>query len=141
VTVTGAWDADKLARLLEGVHGLLAAEVIADVDAEELGAPDTPDRALSDYLETGLPPLWSAFWSGRCSVILGGTLTGGGGTVVSIVDSVPPLGDNVVHLQPLDWLAAGLRGAPGCVHLDVAPEDLGAATQVVLRAGLECLRP
>jgi hypothetical protein len=141
VTVTGDWDAGKLALLLEGVHGLLAAEVIADVDAAELGAPDTPDRALADYLETGLPPLWSAFRSGRRSLTLGGTLTGPGGMLASIVDSVPALGDNVIHLQPLDWLAAGLRAGPGCARLGVAPEDIGAVTQVVFGASLECLRP
>jgi hypothetical protein len=141
VTVTGDWDAGKLALLLEGVHGLLAAGVVADVEAAELGAPDTPDRALSDYLETGLPPLWSSFRSGRCSVTLGGTLTGPGGMVASIVDSVPPLGARVVHLQPLGWLAAGLRPAGGRVCLSVAPEDIGAATQVAFAASLECLRP
>jgi len=141
VAVTGDWDAGKLALLLEGVHGLLAAGVVADVDAAELGAPDTPDRALGDYLETGLPPLWSAFRSGRCSVTLGGTLTGPGGMLASLVDSVPPLGDNTVHLQPLDWLAAGLRPPGGHVCLTVAPEDIGAATQLALSASLECLRP
>lgn len=141
VTVTGEWDAGKLALLLEGVHGLLAARVVAEVDAAELGAPDTPDRALGDYLETGLPPLWSASWAGRCSVVLGGTLTGPGGMLASIVDSTPSLGDRVVHLQPLDWLAAGLRAAPGRMRLAVAPEDLGATTQVVFGASLECSRP
>lgn len=139
VTATGEWDVDKLARLLEGVHGLRTAAVVADVDAAELGAPDTPDRALRDYLETGLPPLWSSRWAGRCSVVLGGTLTGSSGAVVSVVDSVPPLGDNLVHLQPLDWLAAGLRGeatSPGAVLLDVEAEDVGAATRAVAAAGL-----
>jgi hypothetical protein len=49
------------------------------------------------------------------------------------------LGDNLVHLQPLDWLAAGLRGeasSPGAVLLDVEAEDVGAATRAVAAAGL-----
>ena len=138
VTATGEWDTDALARLLLGVHGLRAAAVIAEVDAGELGSPDTPERALRDYLDTGIPPLWTSPWSGRCTVVLGGTLSGPEGTIASIVDSSPSLGE---HLQPLDWLAAGLREARGVVHLDVVPGDVEMAAQVVFSAGLDCSRP
>lgn len=138
ITATGEWETDVLTRLLLGVHGLRTAAVTAEVDAGELGSPDTPERALRDYLETGIPPLWTSPWSGRCPVVLGGTVSGPEGTVASIVDG---LAAPVVHLQPLDWLAAGLREARGSVHLDVAPGDVEAAAQVVFSASLECLRP
>ncbi|MDT7726791.1 MAG: hypothetical protein QOI21_3367 [Actinomycetota bacterium] len=129
VTATGEWGMEVLTRLLVDVHGLRTAAVTAEVDASELGAPDTPERALRDYLDTGIPPLWTSPWSGRRSLVLGGTVTGPEGTVVSIVDGLLP-----VHLQPLDWLAAGLREARGRVHLDVAPGDIELAAQVVGRA-------
>ncbi|HEV7980941.1 DUF6885 family protein [Amycolatopsis sp.] len=138
VTATGEWDTDVLARLLLGVHGLRTAAVTAEVDAGELGSPDTPERALRDYLDTGIPPLWTSPWSGHRAVVLGGTLSGPEGTIASIVDGSMSL---PVHLQPLDWLAAGLREAHGGVHLDVAPGDVEVAAQVVLSASLECLRP
>jgi hypothetical protein len=136
VTATGEWDTGALARLLLGVHGLRTAVVTAEVDAGELGSPDTPERALRDYLETGVPPLWTSPWSGRRTAVLGGTLSGPEGTIASIVDGLLP-----AHLQPLHWLAAGLREARGLVHLDVAPGDTEVTAQVVFSASLECLRP
>jgi hypothetical protein len=152
VRATGNWDRDKLARLLAGLYALPGVTVIAEVDAAELGAADTPDRALLDYLETGLPPLWSSRWCGVRSMVLGGTLVGSAGILVSIVDrvdiddssgpgtsvvSISP--DNPAHLQPVEWLAAGLRGdatTPGGVVLVVPPDLAGAAARAISAAGL-----
>jgi hypothetical protein len=52
-------------------------------------------------------------------------------------DSISP--DIPAHLQPVEWLAAGLRGnatTPGGVVLVVPPDLAGAAARVITAAGL-----
>jgi hypothetical protein len=135
----GAWDIDNLTALLEGTHGLAEVKVFAELDAAELAAVDTPERALSDFLETGVPPLWSSQHRGVKTVKLGGTLTGAGGTLVSIVGSEPRLADDQAHLQPLNWIVAALRrddGDPGVVVFVVPGELSGDVAQVITDADL-----
>lgn len=135
----GAWDIDKLTALLQGAHGLTEVKVFAEVDAAELAAVDTPERALVDFLETGVPPLWSSQHRGVKTVKLGGTLTGARGTLVSIVGSEPRLADDQAHLQPLNWIVAALRrddGAPGVVVFVVPGELSGDVARVITDAGL-----
>lgn len=135
----GAWDVDNLTALLAGAHGLAEVQVFAEVDVAELAAVDTPERALADFLETGVPPLWSSQHRGIKTVKLGGTLTGPAGTCVSIVGSEPRLADDQAHLQPLNWLVAALRrdgDEPGVVVFVVPAELAADVARVIADAGL-----
>lgn len=156
VAVKGAWDVGKLLTLLWGAHRLPEVKVFAEVDVAELAAVDAPERALRDYLESGTPLVWTSQHRGIKTVKLGGTVTGRSGTLVSIVDSIPPLADNRRHLQPVTWLVASLRRDAGLsgVILFVVPAELAEdAARLIADAGLrpelwdyfparrECLRP
>lgn len=140
VPASGYWGSAALGTLLAGLHGLRWVAPVANVDTGEFGAHDTPARALLDYLEGGLPPFWSSRWHVGHFVLLGGTLTGPGGTVVSIVDTYPSLGDEGVHVQLLDRLALALRrenlASPGGLLLVVEASDQKAAEELVTSAGL-----
>ncbi|MFD9889175.1 DUF6885 family protein [Amycolatopsis sp. NPDC059027] len=135
VPVTGEWSTDALFDLLVSLWELPRVAVVAQLDAAELGADDTPERALLDYLDTGVPPLWTARWrpAARHFVLLAGIRIGAEGTLVSVVDTYPSLGDNGVHDQPLEWVTAALRSGPSGVLL-VADADqalvAGAAVDV-----------
>ncbi|GAB3007453.1 hypothetical protein LWP59_28890 [Amycolatopsis acidiphila] len=146
VPASGDWTSAALGTLLAGLHGLGWVAPVANVDTGEFGAHDTPDRALLDYLEGGLPPFWSSRWRVGHFALLGGTLSGPGGTVVSIVDSYPSLGDRGVHLQLLDRLVAALRrdgmAGPGGLLLVVDAAEQQAAEELVRSSGLDpCLWP
>jgi hypothetical protein len=146
VPASGDWGSAALATLLGGLHALRWVAPVANVDTGEFGAHDTPARALLDYLEGGLPPFWSSRWQVGHFVLLGGTLSGPGGTVVSIVDSYPSLGDQGVHVQLLDRLALALRrenlATPGGLLLVVQAGEQEAAEELVTSAGLTpCLWP
>ncbi|GAB3577024.1 hypothetical protein GCM10027445_42020 [Amycolatopsis endophytica] len=132
VTAEGTWTAKALNAVFAGVPELPDLSLLAFVDTSGFGAPDTPDRALRDYLEGGLPPFWSSRWRARHFVILGGTLTGPGGTLVAIVDGYRPVGRDGVHLQLLDRVVAALRG----LLLVVPSADAPTARALVARAGL-----
>jgi hypothetical protein len=112
VPVTGEWTAEALLDLLVGLWDLPRVAVIAHVDAAEFGAQDTPERALLDYLDTGIPPLWTSRWRppGGHFVLVAGVRLGAEGTLLSIVDTYPSLGDNGIHCQPAEWVTAGLHG-------------------------------
>lgn len=130
VAADGAWTAAALEAILSGVPELDAA-VVAVVDTADLGAPDTPDRALRDYLDGGLPPFWSFPCRARKFVFLAGTITGPGGTLLAIVDTERGVGRDGVHLQLLDRVVAALRG----LLLVVPAGDAAAARALVARAG------
>ncbi|WP_245574026.1 DUF6885 family protein [Amycolatopsis nigrescens] len=139
VPAAGDWTASKLGRLLDLVHLLPRVAVIANVDTAELGAQDTPEQALRDYLETGMPPLWASRWRVGHFALIGGTLIGDGGTLVSIVDTYASLGRDGVHLQLVENLANALlrKGmSPGGLLLVVAAEQAGAAANLVESTGL-----
>nr|WP_243870158.1 hypothetical protein [Amycolatopsis granulosa] len=130
VVANGAWTAAALDSILSGVPELDAA-VVAVVDTADLGAPDTPERALRDYLDGGLPPFWSFPCRARSFVFLAGTVTGPGGTLLAIVDTQRGAGRDAVHLQLLDRVVAALRG----LLLVVPAGDAAAARALVARAG------
>ncbi|WP_232376128.1 DUF6885 family protein [Amycolatopsis aidingensis] len=139
VPASGDWDPAALGTLLRAAHGLDRAAVLANVATGLFGAQDTPQRALQDYLHTGMPPLWMSRWRVGHFVILGGTITGAEGTLVSVVDTYPSLGDRGVHLQPVEHLAAALRregSAPGGVLLVVPAGQAATARRIVTAAGL-----
>ncbi|TKG69608.1 DUF6885 family protein [Prauserella endophytica] len=139
VPASGEWSASVVARLLDGVRGLALVAVIANVDTGAFAAPDTPPRALRDYLDTGLVPLWTSRWRVGHFVLVAGVLSGEEGILVSIVDTYESLGDNGVHLQPIGHVAAALRregGAPGGVLLVVPAAEADAARAVVTGSGL-----
>ncbi|WP_328614880.1 hypothetical protein OHS18_44720 [Amycolatopsis sp. NBC_00355] len=112
VPATGEWTTGSLFDLLAGLWDLPRVAVIARIDGAELGADDTPERALLDYLDTGVPPLWTSRWRppGGHFVLLAGIRIGAEGTLVSVVDTYPSLGDNGIHDQPVEWLTAALAG-------------------------------
>ncbi|MEU0470394.1 hypothetical protein ABZ215_40905 [Amycolatopsis sp. NPDC006131] len=130
VAAEGGWTAAGLRAILAGVPEL-DATLVAFVDTADLGAPDTPDTALRDYLDGGLPPFWSSRWRTRNPVFLAGVLSGPGGTLVAIVDGYPTAGRDGVHLQLLDRVVAALRG----LLLVVPAADMAAARALVARAG------
>ncbi|WP_245783164.1 MULTISPECIES: DUF6885 family protein [Amycolatopsis] len=140
VPASGDWTDEALGALLAGIHDLPRVATVANVDTGEFAAHDTPSRALLDYVEGGLPPLWSSRWRVGHFVLLAGTLSGPGGTVVSVVDTYPSLGDQGVHGQPLDRLVLALRRerlpTPGGLLLVVPAEEREAAAALVRNAGL-----
>lgn len=140
VPASGNWQPRSLSALLSRLYELSSVAPVANVDTAEFGAFDTPDRAVLDYLEGGLPPFWSSRWQVGHFTLLGGTREGIGGTVVSVVDSYPSLGDRGVHVQLLTRLAAALRreriGRPGGLLLVVPEDERQAATELVRSSGL-----
>ncbi|HEY3710273.1 MAG TPA: hypothetical protein VGL64_12910 [Amycolatopsis sp.] len=138
VPATGDWTATMLFDLLVALWDLPRVAVIARVDAAELGAPDTPERALLDYLDTGIPPLWTNRWrpAGGHHVLVAGVRIGAEGTLLSVVDTYPALGDNGIHEQPLEWMTAALREEPGTLLLVVDAEHSPTLERAVLAAGL-----
>lgn len=125
VPASGDWSVAALRGLLGGLYELPWVAPVANVDTAEFGAHDTPEIALRDYLDGGLPPLRNSRWRVGHFTLLAGMATGSGGTLVSVVDSYPSLGDRGLHLQPLDRLVAALRrerlARPGGLLL-VVPE-------------------
>ncbi|SFQ61046.1 hypothetical protein SAMN05421810_110202 [Amycolatopsis arida] len=139
VPARGDWTATALRRLLTGVERLPVVALVANVATGELAAPDTPWRAVADYLATGMPPLWLSRWRVGHFVLVAGRLDGPEGSAAVVVDGYPSLGERGVYLQPLPHLAAALRRegrAPGGVLLVVRAADAAAARDVVLAAGL-----
>jgi len=126
----GAWTAGALRAILAGVPELPDVTLVAFVDTTHLGAQDTPERALRDYLAGGMPPFWSSPWHARHCVFLGGTIEGVG-TLVAIVDTDRAVGQDGVHLQMLDRVAAALHG----LVLVVPAADAAAARALAARAG------
>ncbi|WP_199431751.1 DUF6885 family protein [Qaidamihabitans albus] len=139
VPACGDWTVPALRTLLGELGGLSRVAVIANVDTAAFAAQDTPPRALRDYLEAGLPPLWTSRWRVGHFVLLAGTLPGRLGTLVSVVDTYPSLGERGVHLQPIEFAVAALRRedlAPGGLLLVVPVAEAPAARAAVTAAGL-----
>jgi hypothetical protein len=136
VPATGEWTTESLFDLLAGLWDLPRVAVIARIDGAELGASDTPERALLDYLDTGVPPLWTSRWRppGGHFVLLAGIRIGAEGTLVSVVDTYASLGDNGIHDQPLEWVTAALAGLG--VLLVVDADRAAVAREAVRAAGL-----
>ncbi|MET9001973.1 hypothetical protein [Amycolatopsis sp. NPDC004169] len=138
VPVTGEWTTAALFDLLVGLWDVPRVAVLARVDGAELGAHDTPERALLDYLDTGVPPLWTSRWRppGGHLVLLAGIRIGAEGTLLSVVDTYPSLGDEGRHDQPVEWVTAALRGLGVLVVVDA-----GQAAVVRAAAGAAGLTP
>jgi hypothetical protein len=139
IPASGEWTADRLGSLLAGLYELPGVVVIAQVAPGELNAQDTPDRAFRDYLDGGIPPLWTSRRRTGHFVVLGGTISGDAAAVVSVVDTNPSLGTRGVHLQTLDRLAAALRRekmSPGGLLLVVPAAAAERAAGTVVSAGL-----
>lgn len=142
VPASGEWTNAALSRLLSALGELPRVAVIANVDTGVFAAQDTPHRALRDYLDDGLLPLWTSRWRVGHFVLLAGTVPGAAGTLVSVVDTYPSLGDGGVHLQPIEYVVAALRRegmAPGGLLAVVGAEQEPAARAAVVAAGLRCL--
>ncbi|WP_181775883.1 DUF6885 family protein [Amycolatopsis pittospori] len=134
VPATGNWAPQSLFMLLAALWHLPRVALIAEVDPAEFGAHDTPVRALADYLDTGVPPLWSSRWRPQAGhfVLVAGMRIGAEGTLVSLMDGYPSLGDNGLREQPVEWLAAALSRM--LVVVDTA--DAESADAAVKTAGL-----
>ncbi|MEU3623339.1 hypothetical protein BS329_24240 [Amycolatopsis coloradensis] len=134
VPAAGNWAPQSLFMLLAALWQLPRVALIAEVDPAEFGAHDTPPRALLDYLDTGVPPLWSSRWrpAARHSVLVTGMRIGAEGTLVSIMDGYPSLGDNGLHDQPVEWVAAALHR----MLIVVDDGDTEAAVAAITTAGL-----
>ncbi|ATY10900.1 hypothetical protein CU254_10780 [Amycolatopsis sp. AA4] len=134
VPALGEWSTSTVSDLLLGLWELPRVAVLARVDPAELGSPDTPERALQDYLDTGIPPLWTNRWRPPAPhhVLLAGVRLGAEGTLLSVVDTYRELGDEGVHDQPVEWIAAGLES----VLLVADARYADALAQAVSYAGL-----
>ncbi|WP_344856299.1 DUF6885 family protein [Amycolatopsis ultiminotia] len=110
VPVTGPWRTETVFDLLLELWDLPRVAVLARVDPAELGAPDTPERALTDYLDTGIPPLWTNRWRPPAPhhLLVAGARIGAEGTLLSVMDTYRELGVDGVHEQPLEWVTAAL---------------------------------
>ncbi|QRP43935.1 hypothetical protein [Amycolatopsis sp. FDAARGOS 1241] len=142
VPASGEWSAAAVFELLAALWDVPRVAVIARLDPAELGSPDTPERALLDYLHTGVPPLWTNRWRppGYHHVLLAGVRIGAEGTLVSVVDTYAVLGDNGVHDQPLEWVTAALAGS-GALLLIADVAHAGVLTAAVTGAGLAARFP
>ncbi|MFD0813995.1 DUF6885 family protein [Amycolatopsis umgeniensis] len=129
VPATGNRAPQPLFMLLAALWQLPRVAVIAEVDPAEFGAHDTPVRALLDYLDTGVPPLWSSRWRPAEAhyVLAAGMRIGAEGTLVSIMD-----GHYGLHDQPVEWLAAALHR----MLVVVDDGDTEAAVTAITTAGL-----
>ena len=140
IPACGEWTVTSLGDLLRGLCEVPRVAVVANVDTAEFGAHDTPATAFRDYLDGGLPPLWNSRWQVGHFTLLAGMATGPGGTLVSVMDSYPSLGDRGLHLQPLDRVALSLRrarlGRPGGLLLVVDEAGTEPARGLVTAAGL-----
>ncbi|WP_329049553.1 hypothetical protein OG738_42400 [Amycolatopsis sp. NBC_01488] len=136
VPVTGEWTTETLFDLLAGLWDLPRVAVIARIDGAELGAHDTPERALLDYLDTGVPPLWTSRWRppGGHFVLVAGIRIGAEGTLLSIVDTYSSFGDNGIHDQPVEWVSAALAGLGVLVVVDA--DRIAVAHEAARVAGL-----
>ncbi|WP_414944395.1 DUF6885 family protein [Amycolatopsis sp. cmx-11-32] len=134
VPATGNWAPQSLFMLLAALWHLPRVALIAEVDPAEFGAHDTPARALLDYLDTGVPPLWSSRRRPATghSVLVTGMRIGTEGTLVSIMDGYPSLGDNGLHDQPVEWVVAALHR----MLVVVDDGDAEAAVAAITTAGL-----
>ncbi|WP_037303883.1 DUF6885 family protein [Amycolatopsis orientalis] len=134
VPATGDWTPRTLFMLLTALWRLPRVAVIAEVDPAEFGAHDTPERALLDYLDTGIPPLWSSRWRPAAAhfVLVTGLRIGTEGTLLSIMDGYPSLGDNGSHDQPVEWVAAALSR----MLIVVDDGDAGTVAAAITSAGL-----
>ncbi|WP_116205712.1 DUF6885 family protein [Amycolatopsis circi] len=134
VPAVGEWTASAVSDLLLGLWELPRVAVLARVDPAELGSPDTPERALLDYLDTGIPPLWTNRWRPPVPhhVLIAGVRLGAEGTLLSVVDTYRELGDDGVHDQPVEWVAAGLES----VLLVADARHAAVLAQAVSYAGL-----
>ncbi|MFI9451332.1 DUF6885 family protein [Amycolatopsis sp. NPDC052450] len=130
VPATGNWAPQSVFMLLAALWRLPRVALIAEVDPAEFGAHDTPARALLDYLDTGIPPLWSSRWRPPAGhfVLATGMRIGAEGTLVSVMDGYPSLGDNGLHDQPVEWMAAALKRMLIVVDDADAETALGAIT-------------
>ncbi|MEV7095514.1 hypothetical protein AB0M80_21980 [Amycolatopsis sp. NPDC051045] len=136
VPVTGEWTTGSLFDLLVGLWDVPRVAVLARIDGAELGAHDTPERALLDYLDTGVPPLWTSRWRppGGQFVLVAGIRIGAEGTLLSVVDTYPSLGENGRHDQPVEWMTAALAGLGVLVVVDA--DQAGVVRAAARTAGL-----
>lgn len=95
---------EEFGAFLAGLYEYSWVAPVATVDLHDLGADDTPDRAFLDYLDGGIPPLWTSRRTGLRSVLLAGTVTGPGGTVVPVVEN-----DGCVRFQIIERLVYALH--------------------------------
>jgi hypothetical protein len=98
------WTSEALEGFLAGLYENSWVAPVAVVETGELGAHDTPERALFDYLDGGLPPMWVSRRKGLRSMLIGGMITGPGGAVVSLVDT-----EGTVRFEIVERVAAALR--------------------------------
>jgi hypothetical protein len=131
VPVLGPWTAETVGLLLDAIMRLSAVVPIAAVDTGSFAAQDTPQRALRDFLDTGLPPLWMSAHRTAEVVFVGGILRGREGALACVLDVAPT---HHVHLQPLPHLAAALHDAG--MLLVVRAAEAGRARRIVGEAGL-----
>ncbi|WP_116041032.1 DUF6885 family protein [Amycolatopsis palatopharyngis] len=131
VPVLGPWTAEFVCLLLEAAMRLSAVVPIAAVDTGSFAAADTPQRALRDFLDTGLPPLWMSAHRTAEVVFVGGLLRGREGALACVLDTAP---GHRAQLQPLSHLAAALHDAG--MLLVVHAAEAGRARRIVTEAGL-----
>jgi hypothetical protein len=136
IPYAGPWTGATLADLFDAVAALARpATLVANLATHHLWGGRPSAAALLGYLldgdEDGPPPDWRV---GHFACIFG-RLRGPGGSLYGLADTYPALGDQGVHLQPQERLAAALerRDMPaGGVIVVSAVED---APAVRARAG------
>jgi hypothetical protein len=67
-------------------------------------------------------------------VLLAGIRIGAEGTILSVVDTYPSLGDNGIHDQPVEWVTAALAGLGVLVVVDA--DQAGVTREAARVAGL-----
>jgi uncharacterized protein DUF6885 len=103
IPISREWTVEGLLALLGEWHERCWVAPVATVDVAGLGADDTPERALVDHLDGGLPPMWSSRQEGTRALLIAGTVTGPGGTVLPVM-----AGDGRVRFQTIERMAGAL---------------------------------
>jgi hypothetical protein len=141
VGITGPWNAETLARLLEIAGAEKDAALVLNVGTRWLWGSRPALSQLLGYLETGdsdrgPEPDWAVGHFVGCL----GVVRGARGTLLLISDTYDTLGLHGVHLQPIERVAAALRRegmTPGGVLLMLPGDRRDAISSSLTRAGLE----
>ena len=140
IALAGPWTVDTLGGLYELVERLdRPATLIANLATHHLWGSHPSAGQLLAYLLDGEQDGPAPDWRVGHFVCIVGRIQGPRGTLYTVADTYPSLGDHGVHLQPQEHLATALerRDIPaGGVLAVVASEDAPAVREGARQLGL-----
>jgi hypothetical protein len=114
IPIGGPWTAETVVALVEvSASEVPGCTLVANLRTGRLWGSHTPARVLLDYL-LGLPVEPPApDWDCGHFLAIAATLSGPGGTLLTLRDTYPELGWGGYHLQPAGAVAAALERGDG----------------------------